>query len=248
MNNLTLRHDKATLMSTAASADYVSGSGSGIRDLLRDTALLVTSLAADGTVTDAAALRERCRQLITDFSEALTRRGHPEDVRQEAMIAHCGLLDETALRELGDEARSRWELEPLQVEFFRMHDAGERVIDCLEARLRDSSPNVDLLEFYSAILGIGFMGRYARDGAAKRTELVASLNSRLQKLRPAVEPTFIADHPGRRLSDLFYRLSPWAIAGIACVAAVAVWVTWNVALDSQLAQLAHIKSEKVSRP
>jgi len=219
-------------------------SNGGIRDLLRDTALLVTSLAPGGTVTDAAAFRDRCRQFIGNFSDALTRRGYPEDVRQEAMVAQCGLLDETALRELGEEARSGWGLKPLQVEHFRMHDAGERVIDCLEARLRETSPNVDLLECYSAILGMGFMGRYARDGDAKRADLVAALNTRLQKLCPAVDQPFIADHAGRRLSDWFYRLSPWAIAGLACIAAVAVWGVWNVALD---AQLAHITSAKVSR-
>jgi type VI secretion system protein ImpK len=212
-------------------------SAEGIRDLLRDTALTVTSFVPGGTVKDSAAFRERCRQLMGNFSDALTRRGYPEDVRQEAMIAQCGLLDETALREFDEEARSGWELKPLQVEHFRLHDAGERVIDCIEARLRAASPNADLLECYSAILGMGFVGRFARDGDAKRTELVVALNTRLQKLRPAADQSFIVDHAAPRLSDWFYRLSPWAIAGIASVAAVAVWGAWNVALDSQLAQI-----------
>nr|WP_245639907.1 DotU/TssL family secretion system protein [Paraburkholderia heleia] len=230
-------------MGLAPATDHVSSGG--IRDLLRDTALQVTSLAPGGSVADTTAFRDRCRQLMRNFSDALTRRGYSEDVRREAMLAQCGLLDETALRELGEEARSGWGLKPLQVEQFKLHDAGERVIDCIEARLREASPSVDLLECYSAILGMGFMGRYARDGDAKRAELVAALNARLEKLRPAVDQPFIADHAGRRLSDWFYRLSPWAIAGLACIAAVAVWGVWNVALD---AQLAHITTAKASRP
>nr|WP_246282335.1 DotU/TssL family secretion system protein [Paraburkholderia caffeinitolerans] len=233
-------------MGFAPAADHVSSGG--ICDLLRDTALQVTSLAPDGTVADATAFRNRCRQLMGNFSDSLTRRGYPEDVRREAMLAQCGLLDETALRELGEEARSGWGLKPLQVEQFKLHDAGERVIDCIEARLREASPDVDLLECYSAILGMGFMGRYARDGDAKRAELVAALNARLRKLRPAVDQPFIADHAGRRLSDWFYRLSPWAIAGLACIAAVAVWGVWNVALDAQLAQIMHVAPARVSRP
>ncbi|TDN57721.1 DotU family type IV/VI secretion system protein [Paraburkholderia sp. BL10I2N1] len=107
MTILTSRHSGDSgpaLMGSAPAADRVSSAG--IRDLLRDTALLVTSLAPGGTVTDAAAFRDRCRQLIGNFSDSLTHRGYPEDVRLEAMVAQCGLLDETALRELGDEARS----------------------------------------------------------------------------------------------------------------------------------------------
>jgi len=241
MTILTSSRGGPALMGIAPAVDHVNG---GIRDLLRDTALAVTSFAPGGTVKDAAAFRDRCRQLIGNFSEALTRRGYPEDVRQEAMVAQCGLLDETALRQFDEEARSGWGLKPLQVEQFRLHDAGERVIDCIEARLREASPNADLLECYSAILAMGFMGRYARDGETKRAELVATLNSRLQKLRPSIAQPFIADHAGRRLSDWFYRLSPWAIAGLACIAAVAVWGVWNVALDTQLT---HITSAKVGR-
>lgn len=235
-------HGGAALMGIAPAVDH--SSGGGIRDLLRDTALAVTSFASGGTVKDAAAFRDRCQQLIGNFSDALTRRGYPHDVRKEAIVAQCGLLDETALREFDEEARSGWELKPLQVEQFGLHDAGERVIDCIEARLSEASPNADLLECYSAILGMGFMGRYARDGDAKRAELVAALNTRLQKLRPAAGQPFIADRTGRRLSDWFYRLSPWAIAGLTCIAAVAVWGVWSAALD---AQLAHITSAKVSR-
>lgn len=242
MTILTSSRNEPALMGNAPAVDHF-GSG-GIRDLLRDTALLVTSLAPGGTAKDAAAFRERCRQLIGHFSAALARRGYPEDVRQEAVIAQCGLLDETALREFDEQARSGWELKPLQVEQFKLHDAGERVIDCIEARLREATPNADLLECYSAILGMGFLGRYARDGEVKRAELIAAVNTRLQKLRPAIGQPFIVDHPGRRLSDWLYRLSPWAIAGLACVAAVIVWGVWSVALD---AQLAHIASAKVSR-
>jgi type VI secretion system protein ImpK len=119
------------------------------------------------------------------------------------------------------------------------------VIDRLEVRMREASPQLDLLECYSAILGMGFVGRYAREGEAKRTALMASLNARLEKLRPSSQRPFIADRAGRRLSDWFYRLSPWAIAGLACLAAAIVWVVWAAALD---VQLAHLVSAKVGQP
>ncbi|HWX11209.1 MAG TPA: DotU family type IV/VI secretion system protein [Trinickia sp.] len=243
MNLLTPSRNEVALMDGMRGAGRVSGEG--IRDLLRDTALLVTTLAPGSLVQNPAGLRERCKQLIEHFSNALEQRGYPDDVREEALVAQCGLLDETALRHLPTESRAGWELKPLQVERFNMHDAGERVFERLEQRILETSPQVDLLECYSAILGMGFVGRYAREGAAKRTTLIAALNAQLEKLRPSSERPFSADRAGRRLSDWFYRLSPWAIAGLACVAAAVVWVVWATALD---AQLAHLVPAKVSRP
>ncbi|WP_321789939.1 DotU family type IV/VI secretion system protein [Burkholderia pyrrocinia] len=246
MNALTPSLDEATLLQGTTAAGRVSGDG--IRDLLSNTALLVTTLATGGTTRDAGALREHCRQLIDHFSSALTQRGYPDDVRNEALVAQCGLLDEAALRHLPADSRSGWAEKPLQVERLNLHDAGERVFDRLEARMRETPPQTDLLECYSAILGCGFVGRYARDareGEAKRTALIASLDARLNKLRPSSERPFNADRAGRRLSDWFYRLSPWAIAGLGCVAAAIVWVAWAAGLDMQVA---HLVSAKVLQP
>lgn len=243
MNALTHSPNEAALLDAMPSTGRVSGGG--IRDLLRDTALLVTTLAPGGQVQDAAQFRDRCRQLIEHFSNALERRGYPRDVRQEALVAQCGLLDETALRYLPTDSRAGWELKPLQVERFNLHDAGERVIDCIEVRMHEASPQLDLLECYAAILAMGFVGRYAREGEAKRTTLITSLNAQLTKLRPSSERPFIADRARRRLLDRFYRLSPWAIASLACVGAVVVWTAWAAALDIQLA---HLVSAKVGQP
>ncbi len=243
MNALTPSLNEAALLDDMPGTSRVCAGG--IRDLLRDTALLVTTLAPGGRVHDAAEFRDRCRQLIEHFSNALERRGYPHDVRQEALVAQCGLLDETALRYLPIDSRAGWELKPLQVERFNLHDAGERVIDCIEARMRETSPRLDLLECYSAILAMGFVGRYAREGEAKRTELIASINAQLAKLRASSERPFIADRAASKLFDRFYRLSPWAIAALASVAAVIAWMLWAAALDIQLA---HLVPAKVGQP
>ncbi|MEX3812717.1 DotU family type IV/VI secretion system protein [Paraburkholderia sp. BR13439] len=243
MNALPRNATEAALLDSMAGAPRVTREG--IRDLLRDTALLVTTLTPGGHVDHATDFRNRCGSLIANFSTALERRGYADEVRREALLAQCGLLDEVALRYLPAESRAAWELKPLQVELFNLHDAGERVFERLEARMREASPHVDLLECYAAILSLGFIGRFARDGEAGRTALTTSLHAQLEKLRPAPASTFIVDRPGRRLSDWFYRLSPWAIAGLACGAAAIVWLVWSTALDAQLAQLVQTK---VTRP
>ncbi|MDN7453588.1 DotU family type IV/VI secretion system protein [Burkholderia cenocepacia] len=243
MNTLTSNRSGAALMPNATGASLRPGEG--MRDLLRDTALLVTTLTSGGHTQDAVALRARCKQLVEQFASGLQQRGFPDDVRNEALVAQCGLLDEVALRHLPGESRSAWEREPLQVEQFNLHEAGERVFERLDARMREPAPPVALLECYSAILGMGFVGRYARDGEAKRTALITSLNARLETLRPSLDRPFIADRVERRVSDWFYRLSPWAIAGLACVAAAIVWGVWSATLNGQLA---HLVAAKAIRP
>ncbi|WP_028225445.1 DotU family type IV/VI secretion system protein [Paraburkholderia ferrariae] len=243
MTTLTPGRNPAALLGASPGAGRVNGSG--MRDLLRDTALLVTSIGSGGTIPDAAKFRERCRQLIQHFSDALERRGYPDDIRNEALLAQCGVLDETVLRHLPAESRASWELTPLQVERFRIHDAGEQVMARIEARLRETPAHADLLECYAAILGMGFRGRYARDGQARLAELGAALDARLATLRPSAGRPFMTDHAAHRFSDWLYRLSPWAMAGLACLAAAAVWGTWSVTLDTQLANVA---PAKVSRP
>lgn len=89
------------------------------------------------------------------------------------------------------------------------------------------------------------MGRYAREGEAKRLSLIATLNKRLQTLRPDNKPIFIIEQNGRSFTDLVRRLSPWALVGIALVTALVTWFLWSAALDNQLTQLLDVK---VSRP
>ncbi|MGF6787520.1 DotU family type IV/VI secretion system protein [Paraburkholderia sp. 35.1] len=243
-NTLTPARGETALMGGSASANRTSAGG--IRDLLRDTALLVTRLSEGGHTDDPATLRQRCKQLMAGFSTALDQRGFAADVREDAEVAQCGLLDEAVLRNLSAQNKPVWDAQPLQVERFGKHDAGERVFERLEQRMREASPHIALLECYAAVLGMGFMGRYAREGEAKRSVLIASLNTQLEKLRPEGSPLggrpvaarpFFADRTGRRFSDWFYRLSPWAIAGLACVAAAVIWLIWAQVLDAQLAHL-----------
>jgi type VI secretion system protein ImpK len=222
----------------------VPRTGGGMRDLLRDTALAVTSLASGGTVQNAAPFRERCNQLADQFEDALTRRDYPEDIKREALIAQCGLFDEMALRHLPAEGRNAWEQRPMQVERFSVYDAGRRVIDSIEVHLHEVSPDVDLLECYAAILGLGFVGRYAREGEAKRAALIAALSARLDTLRSSGEEPFVTDRAAYRLSGGIYRLVPWAIVALVCVAAVAVWISGNMTLETQFS---HIAPAKVGR-
>ena len=246
----SLRHETALLARDPSSGHAHRAS---MRALLRDTALLVTHLSNGGQVDNAASLRQQCRLLVAQFATALDEQGIAADVRDDAVVAQCGLIDETALRHLSASDKANWESTPLQVDRFGTHDAGTRVYERLEYRMREPAPNVDLLECYAVVLGLGFRGRYAarsgspedaRDGEAKRHALIAALVAQIDRLRPAARPGFVTDRSNTRLIDRLRSLSPWAIAGMACVIALLVWFAWDRILDAELARLV----QKVKQP
>ncbi|WP_240160724.1 DotU/TssL family secretion system protein [Burkholderia sp. Ax-1719] len=208
-----------------------------MRDLLHGTALLVTSLSAGGTVQNAARFRERCAQLVSQFADALARGDYPENVQHEALLAQCGLLDEVALRNLPADTRTAWELQPMQVERFSIHDAGRRVIDAIEMQLHTPSPHVGLLECYAAILSLGFMGRYAREGETRRAALIAALDARLQSLRTTVDTPFVVDAAELRLPGKLRQSAPWISVAFGFLVVLTVWVIGSRMLDTQLAQI-----------
>ncbi|MGC3023934.1 DotU family type IV/VI secretion system protein [Burkholderia sp. DN3021] len=247
---VSTRHESALLAQEPSSGRSPRPS---MRAQLRDTALLVTHLSNGGQVDSQENLRQQCVRLIAQFATALDAQGIAADIRDDAVLAQCGLIDEAALRYLPASDKGNWESRPLQVDRFGTHDAGTRIYERLEHWMREPAPNVELLECYAAVLGLGFRGRYAarsgpqpnaNEGEAKRQALIAALVARIDQLRPTSRPGFVTDRSHTRLIDRLKRLSPWAIAGTACVIAMFVWFAWDRILDAELAQLV----QKAKRP
>jgi type VI secretion system protein ImpK len=224
-----------------AAEPSINPAGPDIRALLADTALLVSALEGGGDVGTVEQLRARCMIQIRTLSDELERSNVPADVRHDAMLAQCALLDESVLRHLKGDARSGWELKPLQVECFNRHDAGSQVFERLDAQMRAASPNPRLLEAYAAILGLGFNGRYALDPAGRR-QVVAALDAMLARLGCGSHPAFVADHSATRIGDWFRRLSPWGVFAFGCVVAGVVYAIWNGTLAVLVSSLQHVKS------
>ncbi|WP_322028909.1 DotU family type IV/VI secretion system protein [Paraburkholderia sp. J76] len=210
--------------------------------LLRNTALETSQLAQGAATNDVEDLRAQCRKLTDDFAAAVDARKVPVDVARDALYMQCGLLDEMVLAHLPLESRQLWEATPLQVERYGEHDAGEQVYSRLAVRMRETPPNVELLECYATVLGLGFQGRYAREGASQRAAIIRSLNERLAKLTPSEDSGLIVDAARTSRFDWFYRLSPWAIAGLVCAAGAIVFVLIGKGLDLQVSHLLAAKT------
>lgn len=208
-----------------------------IRPFMRDAALLVATLASGGSAPDPIGLKQRAGELLDEFAAALLEAGIDEQARTDANLALCALLDETALRHMDERDREAWERSPLQVQRFGIHDAGERVFIRLDTYLAMPTTSVEVLEFYRAILGLGFVGRYVLLGDAERHKLVTTVDERIARHRPRVPASFVIERAGRRRSDWLRHLSPWMVAGLACLVAALVWGGWNAVLNAQLSHL-----------
>ena len=146
---------------------------------MRDTALTVTQLASAAEPQAFAVFSQRCDTQIAQLRTELVAAGCTPDVIDDAVYAQCALLDETALKYLQGYDRDAWEREPLQVRYFNSHDAGDALINRIERRLVEPQPALPLLAIFSAVLGLGFQGKFALHGAEPRAALMRAVNERL---------------------------------------------------------------------
>ncbi|AQV93821.1 DotU family type IV / VI secretion system protein [Cupriavidus necator] len=197
---------------------------------LRDTALTIAGLADAAQAPDFAAFRTNCLNQVKRLQEELRASGQPADVVEDAAYAQCALLDEVALNRLQGDGRDAWERAPLQVDQFESHDAGDALITRIERRLAEPQPVLPLLAVFQSVLGLGFQGRYALDGANARIALMRAIDERLHRagVHPGGGPVLVtASKPRRRLG----HLSPLGWLALAIVGAGLVYI----ALDRWLA-------------
>lgn len=202
---------------------------------LRDTALVVTELTDSAAPDTFKAFRTQCLTLVTRLREEFQKAGHAPDVIWDAAYAQCALLDEVALSRLKGTERDAWEGEPLQVREFQSHDAGEALVACIERRLAEPQPVLPLLAVYYAVLGLGFQGKFAVQGAVAREALMRAIDERLERAgaRKMSGPVLVTGGNRRQ----WRYLSPLAWIAIACVGAGLVYFALDHWLAASIASL-----------
>ncbi|WP_018315212.1 DotU/TssL family secretion system protein [Cupriavidus sp. UYPR2.512] len=204
---------------------------------LRDTALTIAGLADAAQAPDFAAFRTKCLDQVKRLQEEFRASGQPVDVVEDAAYAQCALLDEVALGRLQGDGRDAWERQPLQVDQFDSHDAGQALIARIERRLAEPQPVLPLLAVFQAVLGLGFQGRYALDGADARLALMNTIDERLHRagVHPATGPVLVTTGKPRRRLGL---LSPLGGFAMAIVGASLVYLALDRWLALAIGQLA----------
>ncbi|WP_408445225.1 DotU family type IV/VI secretion system protein [Paraburkholderia sediminicola] len=203
---------------------------------LRDTALSVASLACDPAPPSFATFREKCKQQVARLREEMKSAGHPHDVVEDAVYAQCALLDESALSNLRGNDRDAWEREPLQVDEFQSHDAGDELILRIERRLAQPHPVLPLLAIFGAVLDLGFTGKFALAGRDDRVALVRAISERLGRDQDTSGPVVVKRGPARHWNA---RLSPLAWVVVSCFVAGVVYLAFDQWLTASIAEIAH---------
>jgi len=204
---------------------------------LRNTALTVTELADGGNLAESfESFRARCLELLTRLRDEFRSAGHAAAVVEDAAYAQCALLDEVALRRLQGADRDAWEREPLQVKEFQSHNAGEELIARIQHRLAEPEPVVPLLAVFYTVLGLGYQGKFALDGASDREALMRAIDKRLKGagVQNDSGPIIVTSrnaHGMRHLSPLAWVLIALAGAGL-------VYFALHRWLAASIAQLA----------
>jgi type VI secretion system protein ImpK len=207
---------------------------------LRDTALLVTGLSLEARPDSSGTFREKCERCVTQLREQMSSAGHPADVIEDAAYAQCALLDEVALRHLKDNDRNEWERNPLQVEQFQSHDAGEELPRRIECRLLEKQPSLMLLAIFNAVLNLGFEGRFSRGGREARHALMHAIDGRLEqggwRQADPADTTVIVGAPYVR--PWHQRMNPLAWVVAACVVSGVVYLVLDRWLTASIDDLA----------
>ena len=212
-----------------------------ISSLFRDTALEVAMMTNGADVPNMPLWQARCVETIETLCQKMRASSFPEEVIQEVSYAQCALLDETALRHLPENLRGDWEIQPLQVRFFNTYNAGEVVYERIESLLRKPEPNQDLVEVYTIILGLGFLGRYFKIDDDERMRLVSELDSRYLK-RNEAPALFILGRGNKGEAFDWRNLSPLWWLGVAAIVPLCLWFFLDRRLDEQILKLLNLGS------
>jgi type VI secretion system protein ImpK len=209
---------------------------------LRDTARTVASLRS-GKPPSLETLRTDAELQIAALREELQRRDLPHDVIDDALYAQCALLDEAALNGLDAYARDAWESEPLQVRMFGRNDAGEDLLRRIDQRLSEPKPLVPLLRIFSAVLKLGFHGRFTRNNPDAHAKLIASIDDCLARAHGVSAGNPSHDQSGPLIVNPLRKrrrpLSPLIWVCIACIATGLVWLTIDRWLQSSIDGIAY---------
>jgi type VI secretion system protein ImpK len=111
---------------------------------------------------------------------------------QDAKYALAAYVDETVLASENSK-RMEWMSQPLQLEFFGEHLAGEAYFEKLNTLRQGGEKNLDLLELYYTCLQLGFEGMYKMRGLEALMALQVDLRSQIDGYRGIVDPKLAPD-------------------------------------------------------
>ncbi len=207
-----------------AKAPSVSTEPRTLMDLFYQGFYMIFLLRNGYTPADGPTYRERLRQLLAQVDRGAKKlQIDPDDVFQ-AKFAFCALIDEIILMSKL-RIRDDWERNPLQLEMFGEHMAGEKFFDALEKLRGEGARRVQVLEVFHMCLLLGFQGRYILEGVEKLSWLTARLGDEIVHLQGRRAP--FSPHwapPDNIVHKLRSEVPLWVMGSVFAVVALVAFL------------------------
>lgn len=114
-----------------------------------------------GAVPASNDVRPVVQDLLQQLEEGANSLGVPYKQAQAVKFALVAFVDETVLRpENSFPLRDEWEKNPLQLEHFSEHLAGNKFFERLNLMLKNIDADADVVEVYYVCLLLGYKGKY----------------------------------------------------------------------------------------
>lgn len=200
---------------TQATGTPVRGAGArSLLDLMSDGFHLLMLLKRGHLPGETEAFVAAVQRMLEEVERGAHKLGVAAEDVYAARYAFCAAIDEAMLSQ-PSALREEWERNPLQLQLFGEHLAGEHFFDRLEQLRSQGAPRLPSLEVCHFILLLGFEGRYRLEGPEKLGYLVARLGDEITYLkgkRAAFAPHWL---PPDRITHALRRVVPlWAPAAV----------------------------------
>lgn len=149
-----------------------------------------------GIVAPSNDLRPKIAALLDDFERRGEKYRFSSKIIQVSKFALASFVDETVLSN-NFNLKEEWEKNPLQLEYFGEHLAGNKFFEKLAAMLKQIDVTADAVEIYYVCMLLGFKGRYAvyeKDRLLSIMQETANALVRAGKIRPVeLSPHWLAN-------------------------------------------------------
>lgn len=197
-----------------------------------------------GIVAPSYDLRPKIAALLTDFEQRAERYRFSSKIIQVAKFALASFVDETVLSS-NFNLKEEWEKNPLQLEYFGEHLAGDKFFEKLAAMLKQIDVTADAVEIYYVCMLLGFKGRYAvyeKDRLMQIMQDTANALVRGGKIRPVeLSPHWLANDqpepPKPRKMPTWAKIMAFGGLGFAVIVYLVMFLAVSTFLRDAINQL-----------
>ena len=157
---------------------------------------------------------------------------------QHTKYAMAAFIDEKVLNS-DCKFCAAWMSNPLQLQYFGEHTAGEGFFKHLTALRQTGSQYLNVLEIYYICLQMGFQGMYRLQGIEKLSSLQVNLRSQIEAARGPVDPRMAPNSlpPQNIVSTIGRRLPFWVIAGSTGALFFCIYLGYSFVINHKTKQV-----------